>query len=68
MSILNKAFRPNREAAKEHIKLTIKYYSDLETVSLDKQLSIAERGLYVAGFSLSELKQIVREAKEEMGI
>ncbi|MCU5407998.1 hypothetical protein OCA16_26005 [Bacillus cereus] len=66
MSILNKAFRPNREAAKEHIKLTIKYYSDLETVSLDKQLSIAERGLYVAGFSKEQARQIVEEAKEEM--
>lgn len=66
MSILNKAFRPNREAAKEHIKLTIKYYSDLETVSLDKQLSIAERGLYVAGFSKEQARQIVEEAKGEM--
>jgi len=68
LSILNDAFRPNRHAAKEHIKLTIKYYCNLESISLDKQLSIAERGLYVAGFSLSELKQIVREAKEEMGL
>ena len=67
MTILNKAFRPNREAAKEHIKLTIKYYSDLEMVSLDKQLSIAERGLYVAGFSKEQARQIVGEAKEEMG-
>ncbi len=67
MSILNKAFRPNREAAKEHIKLTIKYYSDLETVSLDKQLSIAERGLYVAGFSKEQARQIVEEAKGEIG-
>lgn len=66
MSILNKAFRPNREAAKEHIKLTIKYYSDLETVSLDKQLEIAERGLYVAGFSKEQARQIIEEAKEEM--
>lgn len=66
MTILNKAFRPNREAAKEHIKLTIKYYSDLETVSLDKQLSIAERGLYVAGFSKEQARQIIEEAKEEM--
>ncbi|WP_218937452.1 hypothetical protein [Bacillus toyonensis] len=48
--------------------MTIKYYCNLESISLDKQLSIAERGLYVAGFSLSELKQIVREAKEEMGL
>ncbi|PGM47443.1 hypothetical protein CN937_03990 [Bacillus thuringiensis] len=68
MPILNKAFRPNRKAAKEHIKLTIKYYSDLETVSLDKQLSIAERGLYVAGFSKEQARQIVEEAKEEMGL
>lgn len=68
MSILSDAFKPSRHAAKEHIKLTIKYYSNLESISLDKQLSIAERGLYVAGFSLSELKQIVREAKEEMGL
>jgi hypothetical protein len=66
MSILNDAFKPNREAAKEHIKLTIKYYSDLETVSLDKQLDIAARGLYVAGFSKEEARQIVEEAKEEM--
>jgi len=66
LTILNKAFRPNREAAKEHIKLTIKYYSDLETVSLDKQLSIAERGLYVAGFSKEQARQIIEEAKEEM--
>ncbi|MCU5510295.1 hypothetical protein OCB07_15830 [Bacillus cereus] len=70
MSILNDAFRPNREAAKEHIKLTIKYYSDLETVSLDKQLEIAVRGLYVAGFKYAggEIDRIVEEAKEEMGI
>ncbi|PEZ63000.1 hypothetical protein COJ25_17270 [Bacillus cereus] len=66
MSILNKAFRPNREAAKEHIKLTIKYYSGLDAISLDKQLSIAERGLYVAGFSKEQAGQIVEEAKEEM--
>lgn len=66
MSILNDAFRPNREAAKEHIKLTIKYYSDLETVSLDKQLEIASRGLYVVGFNWKEIDKIVEEAKEEM--
>ncbi|WP_180231377.1 hypothetical protein [Bacillus thuringiensis] len=48
--------------------MTIKYYSDLETVSLDKQLSIAERGLYVAGFSKEQARQIVEEAKEEMGL
>lgn len=66
MTILNDAFKPNRRAAKEHIKLTIKYYSDLETVSLDKQLEIASRGLYVAGFSKEQVRQIVEEAKEEM--
>ncbi|WP_144585518.1 hypothetical protein [Bacillus cereus] len=68
MPILNDAFRPNREAAKEHIKLTIKYYSDLETVSLDKQLEIAARGLYVAGFSWKDIDKIVEEAKKEMGL
>lgn len=68
MSILNDAFRPNREAAKEHIRLTIKYYSDLETVSLEKQLEIAARGLYVAGFSWKEIDGIIEEAKEEMEI
>ncbi|WP_165365574.1 hypothetical protein [Bacillus albus] len=47
--------------------MTIKYYSDLETVSLDKQLSIAERGLYVAGFSKEQARQIVEEAKGEIG-
>lgn len=66
MTILNDAFKPNRHAAKEHIKLTIKYYSDLETVSLDKQLEIASRGLYVAGFSWKEIDKIVEESKEEM--
>lgn len=66
MIILNDAFRPNREAAKEHIKLTIKYYSDLETVSLEKQLQIAARGLYVAGFSQREATEIIMEAEEEM--
>lgn len=66
MSILNDAFKPNRRAAKEHIKLTIKYYSDLETISLEKQLKIAARGLYVAGFSKEQVRQIVEEAKEEM--
>ncbi|PEL23435.1 hypothetical protein COL55_13320 [Bacillus toyonensis] len=66
MSILNDAFRPNKDAAKEHIKLTIKYYSGLESISLDKQLEIASRGLYVAGFSKEEARQIMREAKEEM--
>lgn len=57
---------PSKESAKEHIKLTIKNYSQMESVSLDKQLSIAERGLYVAGFSKEEAKQIIEEAKEEM--
>ncbi|MHA4169933.1 hypothetical protein [Bacillus cereus] len=66
MSILNDAFKPNRHAAKEHIKLTIKYYSDLETVSLEEQMEIASRGLYVAGFSWKEIDKIVEEAKEEM--
>lgn len=68
MTILHDAFKPNRHAAKEHIKLTIKYYSDLETVSLEKQLEIAARGLYVAGFGWKEIDKIVEEAKEEMGI
>lgn len=68
MSILNDAFKPNRHAAKEHIKMTIKYYSDLETVSLEEQLHIASRGLYVAGFSWKEIDKIVEEAKEEMGL
>lgn len=65
MTILNDAFRPNREAAKEHIKLTIKYYSDLESVSLDKQLEIAARGLYVAGFSKKSISEIISECIEE---
>jgi len=68
LSILNDAFRPNRHAAKEHIKLTIKYYSNLESISLDKQLNIAERGLYVAGFTKEDARKIVEEAKEEMGL
>ncbi|MGX5581911.1 hypothetical protein [Bacillus cereus] len=68
MSILNDAFKPNRHAAKEHIKMTIKYYSDLETVSLEKQLKIAARGLYVAGFSQREVTEIIMEAEEEMAI
>ncbi|WP_170954536.1 hypothetical protein [Bacillus cereus] len=46
--------------------MTIKYYSGLDAISLDKQLSIAERGLYVAGFSKEQAGQIVEEAKEEM--
>lgn len=57
---------PSKESAKEHIKITIKNYSDLESISLDKQLEIASRGLYVAGFSKEEAKQIIEEAKEEM--
>ena len=68
MSILNDAFRPNRRAAKEHIKMTIKYYSNLESISLDQQLEIAARGLYVAGFKYAggEIDKIIEEAKEEM--
>lgn len=68
MSILNDVFKPNRHAAKEHIKYTIKYYGQMEDGVLERQLKICERGLFVAGFSLSELKRIVREAKEEMGL
>lgn len=66
MTILSDAFKPNKCAAKEHIKLTIKYYGDLETVSLERQLEIAARGLYVAGFNKEQVRQIVEEAKEEM--
>ncbi|RAT01413.1 hypothetical protein A6E27_23050 [Bacillus cereus] len=69
MSVLDnyrKHHLPSKESAKEHIKITIKNYRDLESISLDKQLSIAERGLYVAGFSKEEAKQIIEESKEEM--
>lgn len=69
MSVLDnyrKYHLPSREVAKKHIKITIKNYSNLESISLDKQLSIAERGLYVAGFSKEEARQIIEEAKEEI--
>lgn len=66
MTTLSYAFKPNRRAAKEHIKMTIKNYSNMESISLEKQLEIASRGLYVAGFSKEEAKQIIEEAKEEM--
>lgn len=68
MSVLNTLFRPNKEAAKEHIKLTIKHYSDMESISLERQLKVAKRGLYIAGFSWKEIDEIVSKAKEEMGI
>lgn len=69
MSVLDnyrKHHLPSKESAKAHIKITIKNYSVMESISLEKQLSIAERGLYVAGFSKEEAKQIIEEAKEEM--
>lgn len=59
---------PSKESAKEHIKMTIKNYSQMESISLEKQLSIAARGLYVVGFSKEEANSIVKEAKEEMGL
>lgn len=59
---------PSKESAKAHIKMTIKNYSQMESISLEKQLSITERGLYVAGFSKEEASSIVKEAKEEMGL
>lgn len=69
MSVLDnyrKHHLPSKKSAKEHIKMTIKNYSQMESISLEKQLSIAARGLYVAGFSKKEAKQIIEEAKEEM--
>ncbi|KAB2380224.1 hypothetical protein [Bacillus toyonensis] len=66
MSILNDAFRPNRETAKEHIKYTIKYYRQMDDGVLERQLKITERGLFVAGFTKEEARQIIEEAKEEM--
>ncbi|PFY86017.1 hypothetical protein [Bacillus toyonensis] len=66
MSILNDAFRPNKDAAKEHIKFTIKYYGLMEDGVLERQLKIAERGLFVAGFTVEEARQIIEETKEEM--
>lgn len=69
MTLLNnylKHYLPSKESAKAHIKITIKNYSTMESISLEKQLSIAARGLYVAGFSKEEAKQIIEEAKEEM--
>ncbi|PEM64438.1 hypothetical protein [Bacillus toyonensis] len=66
MSILNDAFRPNKAATKEHIKYTIKYYGQMEDGALEKQLRIAERGLFVAGFTKEEARQIIEEAKGEM--
>lgn len=66
LTILNKAFRPNREAAKEHIKLTIKYYSQMEDGVLERQLRIVSRGLYVAGFNLDEIEMIMKEVTNEV--
>lgn len=59
---------PNREAAKVHIKLTIKEYGQLGEEQLERQLRLAHRGLYVAGFSDSVATQIIEKAKEEMGL
>lgn len=68
MTILNDAFKPNRHAAKEHIRLTIKYYSLMGKETLENQLRIAERGLYIAGFSKKESTNIVDECIEEAGL
>lgn len=56
---------PSKEAAKEHIRLTIKYYSQLGEYKFKRQLEIAERGLYVSGFTREQAKEIIKEVTTE---
>ncbi|EJV59329.1 hypothetical protein [Bacillus mycoides] len=56
---------PSKEAAKVHIHLVIKNYSQLGEYKFYKQLDITARGLYVAGFSPEMSIQIVSECLDE---
>lgn len=71
MSVLDnyrKNHLPSKEAAKVHVRLTIKEYSKLDEYKFKRQLEVTQRGLYVAGFSLDESQEIVRECLEESGL
>lgn len=71
MSVLDdyrKHHLPSKEAAKVHVRLTIKEYSKLDEYKFLRQLDITTRGLYVAGFTSEESIQIVRECLDERNL
>lgn len=71
MSVLDnyrKHHLPSKEAAKVHVGLVIKEYRRLDEYKFKRQLEVTERGLYVAGFSLDESQEIVKECLEESGL
>lgn len=59
---------PSKEAAKVHVRLTIKEYSILDEYKFERQLAVTQRGLYVAGFTKEQAQEIIRECTEESGI
>ncbi|MGY0013246.1 hypothetical protein [Bacillus anthracis] len=71
MSVLDnyrKHHLPSKEVAKVHVGLVIKEYRRLDEYKFKRQLEVTERGLYVAGFSLDESQEIVKECLEESGL
>lgn len=59
---------PSKEAAKVHVRLVIKEYSQMDEYTFKRQLEITERGLYVAGFTKEQAREIMEEITEEVGL
>jgi hypothetical protein len=68
LTVLNDYLRfhlPSKEAAKVHVRLVVKEYSQLDEYVFKRQLEITKRGLYVAGFTKEQAREIMREIAEE---
>ncbi|EJV41788.1 hypothetical protein [Bacillus toyonensis] len=57
-------FIPSEDAAKVHIKLTIKNYRPIGEEVLNKQLKLVQEGLEVAGFPPITAQRLIIECVE----
>lgn len=58
-------FMPSKEAAKVHVRLVIKEYGQMDEYTFKRQLEITQRGLYVAGFTKKQAREVMEETLEE---
>jgi len=56
---IKETWKPDLQGAREHVRLTIKNYSQLDKLVFHKQLDVTLRGLIVAGFTVEEAEAVM---------
>lgn len=54
-------WKPSLQGARNHVRITIKNYSQLDKPVFEKQLEVTKKGLIVSGFTYEEASKVIKE-------